>query len=123
MKLILSRKGFDSSSGGCASPIFDDGSMISLPIPDRTSHINYSDLTWRGRNLGDVVERLTRGRYPRHHYAHLDPDLRREALLASPGGGRLWARWAPRRGTCIEMASGRATYFCSSGSSAPSMSA
>src|ERR1035441_4619606 len=31
MKLILSRKGFDSSAGGKPSPIFPDGTMISLP--------------------------------------------------------------------------------------------
>ena len=35
MRLVLSRKGFDSSqaSGGCASPILQDGQMLSLPIP------------------------------------------------------------------------------------------
>ncbi len=33
MKIILSRKGFDSAYGGYASPILDDGSMVSLPIP------------------------------------------------------------------------------------------
>ena len=32
-RIILSRKGFDSSSGGVASPIFSDGSLCSLPIP------------------------------------------------------------------------------------------
>ena len=32
-KLILSRKGFDSGSGGCPSPIFPDGTVFSLPIP------------------------------------------------------------------------------------------
>jgi len=34
MKIILSRKGFDSSYGGYASPIFPDGSILSLPIPN-----------------------------------------------------------------------------------------
>lgn len=33
MNLILSRKGFDSKSGGYPSPIFPDGSLIPLPIP------------------------------------------------------------------------------------------
>ena len=32
MKLILSRKGFDSTAGGVASPIFPGGEMYSLPI-------------------------------------------------------------------------------------------
>ena len=35
MKIILSRKGFDSSNGGIVSPIFEDGSMISFPIPSK----------------------------------------------------------------------------------------
>ncbi len=35
VKLILSRKGFDSSSGGVPSPIFSDGRMLSLPIPEQ----------------------------------------------------------------------------------------
>ena len=34
MKLILSRKGFDSSCGEQASPIMPDGTLLSLPIPD-----------------------------------------------------------------------------------------
>ena len=33
MKIILSRKGFDSSYGGYPSPIFPDGSLLSIPIP------------------------------------------------------------------------------------------
>jgi hypothetical protein len=32
MKVILSRKGFDSANGGIVSPIFEDGAMISMPI-------------------------------------------------------------------------------------------
>ena len=37
MKIILSRKGFDSENGGYASPILPDGSLVSLPIPNTTS--------------------------------------------------------------------------------------
>ena len=33
MKIILSRKGFDSANGGIVSPIFDDGTIVSFPIP------------------------------------------------------------------------------------------
>jgi hypothetical protein len=33
MKVILSRKGFDSEYGGIASPILPDGTLLSLPIP------------------------------------------------------------------------------------------
>jgi hypothetical protein len=75
MKIILSRKGFDSSAGGCPSPIFPDGSMLALPIPDRDSQVRYQDLTWQGRNLGDLVPRLAGGKPRAHYRAHLDPDL------------------------------------------------
>jgi len=34
MRVILSRKGFDSSFGGCPSPILPDGTLLSLPIPE-----------------------------------------------------------------------------------------
>ncbi len=85
MRLILSRKGFDSSSGGGPSPIFPDGSMIALPIPDRRSPVRYCDLVWRGRNLGEIVAQLTRGRRRGEHGAHLDPDLRREMRPREPG--------------------------------------
>lgn len=75
MKIILSRKGFDTASGGCPSPIFPDGSMLALPIPDKQSSIRYQDLTWNGRNLGDLVATLTRGKQRSDYRAHLDPDL------------------------------------------------
>jgi hypothetical protein len=85
MRIILSRKGFDSANGGCPSPIFRDGSMLALPIPDEHAPVRYRDLAWRGRNVGEVVERRTGGRIPGRHFAHLDPDLRREALPRPDG--------------------------------------
>jgi hypothetical protein len=75
MRIILSRKGFDSSAGGVPSPIFPDGRLLSLPIPDRASQIAYGDIAgnhWA--SVGDLVQQLA-GR-PRTHRAHLDPDLR-----------------------------------------------
>ena len=44
MKIILSRKGFDSEYGGYPSPILPNGQMISLPIPDQKDDIKYSDV-------------------------------------------------------------------------------
>lgn len=43
MKIILSRKGFDSENGGYPSPIMPDGRLISLPIPSWDDNC-YSDL-------------------------------------------------------------------------------
>jgi len=87
VRLILSRKGFDSAAGGCPSPIFPDGSMLSLPIPSKGSPHRYSQLSWRGHNVGELVERLTRGKVRRDFDAHLDPDLRRD-LCPRPGDWR-----------------------------------
>src|SRR5688572_14147554 len=85
MKVILSRKGFDSSAGGTASPIMSDGTMLSLPIPDKSSPIRYHDITLMGRSLGDLVPAITRGRIKPHFGAHLDPDLIASAHPRQPG--------------------------------------
>ncbi len=80
MKIVLSRKGFDSSAGGVPNPILPDGTLLPLPIPDRYSGVTYGEISLLGRNLGEVVERLTMGRIPAHSNAHLDPDLAASAL-------------------------------------------
>ena len=68
MKLIFSRKGFDSSSGGCPSPIIC-GRPISLPIPtDHRSCTTYGDL-----DLGDIVDHATRGKLNGKSLCHFDP--------------------------------------------------
>ena len=84
MKIIFSRKGFDSSSGGKPSPILPDGRMVSLPIPSKQSPkqspIRYKDILWQEYNLGRFVSDLTGGRISASHFAHLDPDIRSESL-------------------------------------------
>lgn len=36
MKIVLSRKGFDSASGGVASVILPDGRLQTIPIAEET---------------------------------------------------------------------------------------
>ncbi len=84
MKLILSRKGFDSSSGGVPSPIFPDGRMVSLPIPDKSSVVTYRDISHKGSSMGKLVADLTGGRIPPDYHAHLDPDLVASSLPRLP---------------------------------------
>jgi len=84
VKLILSRKGFDSSAGGVASPIMPDGRLLSLPIPDAQAPCRYRDLTLAGEPAGALVRQLTRGRLTGAHRAHLDPDLEAAALPRHP---------------------------------------
>lgn len=75
MKLILSRKGFDSSAGGCASPILPNGRLVSLPIPDALALTRYEDIYIDGQSVGPLVEMLSNGKIGRFENAHLDPDL------------------------------------------------
>lgn len=86
MKIILSRKGFDSTYGRVPSPIFPDGRMVSFPIGDKASQVSYREISaGAGRRHGDLVEDLTAGRVKSSHRAHLDPDLVRDAIPRSPG--------------------------------------
>lgn len=85
MKVILSRKGFDSKYGGCPSPIFSDGSMASLPIPSPKGPTTYSEITATGRNLGTLVESLTSGKLKGSERAHFDPDLDSRAMKRLTG--------------------------------------
>ena len=82
MKLILSRKGFDSAAGGCPSPLIDER-PVSLPIPTRQpSPTTYGDLS---NGLADLVTDLTRGRITAERTCHLDPDLDPTSLPRLPG--------------------------------------
>jgi Nucleotide modification associated domain 3 len=85
VRLILSRKGFDASAGGTASPILPNGALCSLPIPDPLSPLCYADLRSASGSLGRTVEELTRGRVSAHSFAHLDPDLDPHALQRARG--------------------------------------
>lgn len=91
MKIILSRKGFDSASGGCPSPILPNGNMISLPIPSSVGLNLYSDLRLEdGKTYSSLLEEI----YPANNLSetcHLDPDIR-ETVTSRP------ANWCPAFG-------------------------
>ncbi len=69
MKLVFSRKGFDSSAGGFPSPVIN-GKPISLPIPYSNSKVSYNHL-----NLGKIVKDLTGRKLVEKDLCHNDPDL------------------------------------------------
>lgn len=85
MKIIFSRKGFDSASGGVPSPIFQNGRLLSLPIPDEGSKVKYKDIRWNGYDLGQIVSSLTKNRITRGWGAHLDPDLNAPSIPRKTG--------------------------------------
>ncbi|MCV9963965.1 hypothetical protein OIU34_18975 [Pararhizobium sp. BT-229] len=80
MKIILSRKGFDQGSGGAPSPLFPDGSMFSIPIPDGRTRQRYGAMRHREHDIGEIVSHLTKGRYTGRSSAHVDPDLHKDRI-------------------------------------------
>lgn len=91
MKVILSRKGFDSEYGRVPSPSLPDGRMVSLPIPDKDAPTAYDAIRRHEIALADLVVDLgaKRGKpakpMARADRAHLDPDLDQAAVTRPPG--------------------------------------
>lgn len=82
MKVIFSRKGFDSATGGVPSPIID-GRPVSLPIPTKMpSPLRFADLA---EDLPALVADLSRGRVDANRTCHLDPDIDSTLLSRKPG--------------------------------------
>ncbi len=75
MKVILSRKGFDSAAGGIPSPILGK-QLISLPIPRAYSGDDYRNLSFTHQgehfNYAKLLKDLNVNFYSE---CHLDPDL------------------------------------------------
>jgi hypothetical protein len=105
MKIVLNRKGFDSKFGGCGSPIFPNGEMISLPIPEDSgfakAKIRYGDLQSSVDgfpHIGAIVEQLTSGIYGAKSLAHLDPHLDGRMYYLSPDWRALFGQIAAAQG-------------------------
>ncbi|MDR2542843.1 MAG: hypothetical protein LBC80_05265 [Treponema sp.] len=77
MRIIFSRKGFDSTSGRIPSPLLPDNTLLSLPIPETDNRhvreLHYSDLKYNGTTYSEIIDSL--GQLP-DAFCHLDPDLR-----------------------------------------------
>jgi len=94
LKIILSRKGFDSSSGRGPSPILPDGTLLSFPIPQGRALNKFSDiklpkhviklLKRRHENYYTLIKELL-PKYNSGKNCHLDPDIYSEALQRKAG--------------------------------------
>mgnify|MGYP003288634900 CR=1 FL=1 len=71
MKVILSRKGFDSANGGIVSPIMEDGTLVSFPIPSNDKD-TFDDLVYCDQPYSKILEDL---KYKGSPNCHIDPDL------------------------------------------------
>lgn len=79
MKIILSRKGFDSTSGKQPNPIMPDGTLLSMPIPSGNDDkvCTYNSLYWNGISYCDIIRSLKpKTTIKPNDYCHLDPDIR-----------------------------------------------
>lgn len=89
MKIIFSRKGFDSGNGGMPSPILPDGRMLSLPILSNSER-PLSDMQF-DPEINKLVSDLSDQRIVGSSCVHFDPDLDMALLPRSHG-------WRPSLG-------------------------
>jgi hypothetical protein len=96
MKIMLSRKGFDSGNGGVPSPILEDRTLVSLPIPS-DDDISYEEIhagdCQPGKLVSDLTSARTNSKIQATSTAHLDPDLNRASVSRE-------ANWRPLFGQC-----------------------
>lgn len=92
MKIIFSRKGFDSSSGGNPSPIILPDRLVSLPIPSEEDKISFNHISLsKGKSYWDLIEELGIDKKLDTKNCHLDPDLDRSVIKREKG-------WLPNFG-------------------------
>ena len=77
MKIILSRKGLDSSAGGKPSPILRNGQIFSIPIPttDKNSPHRYRDIFINNINASDLLSVVGAKKLHADTACHFDPLL------------------------------------------------
>ena len=105
MKIIFSRKGFDSSYGGHPSPILQNGDLLSIPIPSKDERLSYKEIyVNKDETYLDILKIILKGKRFKNvkdkvvvneefnYKCHLDPDLRKMSLR-----GRL-KEWKPAFG-------------------------
>ena len=94
MKLILSRKGFDSVLGMVPSPILPDGRLVPLPITSRRDRYTLRDIHMPGIDLEPLLTGISGGNHSMDTKIHLDPDLDRAPETRLPG-------WRPALGQTL----------------------
>ena len=94
MKLILSRKGMDSSAGKMPSPILPDGTLLSLPIPHKNIGVKYDDISYGNKSYAEIIRELKPSfDFDEYGCCHLDPDIRAD-IDGHPSD------WKPAFGQC-----------------------
>ena len=90
MKVILSRKGFDSANGAMPSPILPNNTLLSLPIPSTHDTIRFTDLNLtKSLNYFSLISSLQK-KFRKNlilssDTCHLDPDIYPEIIKRTSG--------------------------------------
>ena len=72
--LVISRKGFDSTTGGRASPIFETGEIFSVPIPQKKqSPFRYRDLQFNDLAGQEILNLIGAKTISDKDFCHVDP--------------------------------------------------
>tara|TARA_Y100000994_G_scaffold237997_1_gene230130 strand:- start:118 stop:894 length:777 start_codon:yes stop_codon:yes gene_type:complete len=86
-RVILSRKGFDSKYGGRPSPIFKNGDIFSLPIPQNgKSSKKYHELKFNGINGTQALKEVSSTKVTSEDFCHYDPALNEKIGLFGQAG-------------------------------------
>ena len=86
--LIISRKGFDSTAGGRASPIFANGDIYSVPIPQKIkSPSRYGELKFRDLSGSEILNLIGAKSISSRDFCHNDPLLSERIGIFGQAGG------------------------------------
>lgn len=74
MKVVFSRKGFDSTAGGFPSLIFPDGTIFSIPIPSRNDKYKYKELNfhYEDESIQSILNDLTNNQIRNKNWLRCD---------------------------------------------------
>ena len=86
--LVISRKGFDSTAGGRASPIFETGEIFSVPIPQKKlSPFRYKDLRCNGLAGQEILNLIGAKSISDKDFCHVDPLFSEKIGIFGQAGG------------------------------------
>lgn len=84
MRIVFSRKGFDSQYGGVPSLVLPDGRVCPLPIPSSFGR-PARECRFGEHHVGQIAADLTGELIDENPSVHLDPDLATDSLARGPG--------------------------------------
>ena len=86
--LVISRKGFDATAGGRASPIFANGDIFSVPIPQKKqSPSRYRELQFNAMSGREILNFIGAKSISIDDFYHNDPVLSGQKGIFGQAGG------------------------------------